>query len=379
MRRGSTALKIVATMALLSLSLALSAAAETIHNIPCGNAANFNAALLKDSAGNFYGTSQWGGGGSGTVFEVSPNGQGGFSCTILYTFMGQGDGADPESTLVMDGQGNLYGTTTAAGSFGAGTVFELSRNGSSWSISRLYQFTVGDDGGYPLAGVILDAAGNLYGTTTQGGTFGGGVVYKLTPTSNGWTQQTLHAFAGGNDGAVALGGLIFDRAGNLYGTTTYGGSGQHGVVFKLHPAGGGWLETILHTFNTTDGEAYPRSSLTSDTTGALYGTTDSGGVFKLMPPPTAVSAAQQGWAITWLYHFPGGADGRSPNGALVFDGSGNLYGTTYYGGNLADCSPDGCGLVYELSPPHNDEPAPWTETMVWAFTGGGHGRGPPRE
>jgi uncharacterized repeat protein (TIGR03803 family) len=197
----------------------------------------------------------------------------------------------------------------------------------------------------------------------------------LTPSGSSWTEHTLHAFTGGSDGSNPGNGagVIMDRAGNLYGSTLWGGSYGNGVVFKLHNSGSSWLETVLYNFtgnsNGDDG-AWPSGNLIFDNAGRIYGTTSGtidsgnggyGGVFKLTPSPTAPRTAEQGWQISWLYHFTGGSDGGVPLGGVVFDSVGNLYGTTYQGG--ADAS----GVVFKLTP------SPWNESVLWSFTGGSDG------
>src|ERR1019366_934096 len=213
----------------------------------------------------------------------------------------------------------------------------------------LYSFIHnGTDGGFPQAGLIFDAAGNLYGTTSEGGTSsscsgGCGTVFELTPTAGGgWTEKVLHNFnSNGTDGANPYAGLIFDAAGNLYGTTTVGGTYYYGTVFELTPtAGGGWTEKVLHSFNYngTDGNN-PQASLTIDAAGNLYGTTSGGGtygnykgtVFELTP------AAGGDWTETVLHNFVG-PDGAAPLAGLIFDAAGNLYGTTSGGGTYYLCN-----------------------------------------
>jgi uncharacterized repeat protein (TIGR03803 family) len=234
--------------------------------------------------------------------------------TVLHRFTGA-DGARPAATLIADPAGSLFGTTYAGGVSGYGTVFKLDKTG----LTVLHSFTGGADGGTLLGSLVRDSAGNLYGTTESGGAGGLGTVFKLDATG---TETVLHSFAGGSDGANPHAGLIRDAAGNLYGTTKFGGPSGDGVVFKVDKSG----ERVLHSFTGTDG-AKPAAALIQDSAGNLYGTTSFGGaagagtVFKLDTTGTE----------TVLYSFSGGADGSNPFG-LIQDSSGNLYGTTIRGG-----------------------------------------------
>ncbi len=193
------------------------------------------------------------------MFELTPTGGGGWTERVLYSFGNTPDGAIPVVGLIFDATGNLYGATTEGGTHGDGTVFELTpTGGGGWTERVLYSFGNTPDGAYANAVLIFDGAGNLYGTTELGGANGPyGTVFELTPTAGGgWTEKVLHSFANGTDGARPLASVIFDAAGNLYGTTTEGGTNRDGTVFELTPtAGGGWTETLLHSFNNngTDG------------------------------------------------------------------------------------------------------------------------------
>jgi uncharacterized repeat protein (TIGR03803 family) len=288
------------------------------------------AGVIQDSTGNLYGTTYYGGAaGAGVVFKLDTLG----NETVLYNFTGGADGANPYAGVILDSSGNLYGTTQSGGAFGRGVVFKLDTNGNE---TVLYSFTGGNDGGYP-AGVIMDRAGNLYGTTGRGGTGGAGVVFKLDTIGN---ETVLYSFTGGNDGGVPFAGVIMDRAGNLYGTTEFGGTGGAGVVFKLDTIGN---ETVLHSFTGgfgggNDG-AYPIASVTQDSAGNLYGTTSFGGaggagvVFKLDTIGNE----------TVLYSFTGGNDGGVPASCVIRDAAGNLYGTTSGGGKA------GAGVVFKVT------------------------------
>jgi uncharacterized repeat protein (TIGR03803 family) len=298
---------------------------------------------------------------------------------VIYTFQGGSDGVQPYGSMIADSAGNLYGTTEFGGSQRSGTVFKLTPGaGGAWTESILYNFSNGTDGGAPQAGVVMDSAGNLYGTTTAGGAVsctsrGGfcGVVYELSPGSGGsWSESVLVNFTGAN-GLVPEGSLIFDSAGNLYGTTTSGGAHGHGTVFELSNSGGTWSQSILHSFSDPDG-AGPALGLAFDSAGNLYGTTFSGGdlsacsgfgcgtVYELTP----VSGGT--WAFQLLHRF-NSTNGATPEG-VVLDSSGNLFGATAYGGT-GSCSglvDTGCGLVYELSPVSGGA---WLEKIIKRFTG----------
>src|ERR1035441_9689320 len=245
---------------------------------------------------------------------------------------------------------------------------------STWATAQekvLYSFYGGTDGNGPEAGLIFDAAGNLYGTTGAGGTANTGTAFELTPTAGGgWTEKVLYSFgAYGTDGVVPYAGLIFDAAGNLYGTTYAGGTYyQYGTVFELTPAaGGGWTEKVLHNFvaNGTDGY-YPWAGLAFDRFGNLYGTTSTGGtyeggiVFELTP------AGSGGWTETVLHRFGNAMDGSGPLAGLIFDAAGNLYGTTSGGGTYD-------GTVFELTPAGGGS---WTEKVLWSFGSGTDGFAP---
>ena len=267
--------------------------------------------------------------------------------TVLYAFSGGADGANPRyGDLIFDHAGNIYGTAPAGGN-GNGVVYEMTRSGNGWTEQPMYTFS-GPDGEQPFAGVIFDNAGNLYGTTAQGGSAGFGTVYELSPAENGWTETVLYSFQNGSDGSTLIGGLIFDQFGNLYGATDNGGSGGGGTVFELTPSGGGWTYNLLYSF-TGGAQCGPRAALVMDGAGNLYGTTYCGGannlgsVFKLTP-------SSPSWTYTSLHDFTDGSDGAKPISNVIFDTAGNLYGTASVGGNHANCGNIGCGVVWEITP-----------------------------
>jgi uncharacterized repeat protein (TIGR03803 family) len=388
----SIQLRAVSIVFVISLSLTSGWAADS--ETVLYNFVNYNdgthplAGLIMDAAGNLYGTTYGGSfGGGGTVFELWPSTGGGWTETVLYHFdHGNSDGAFPSAGLIMDGAGNLYGTTNNGGFADiwgngcyCGTVFELSPiEGGGWRETKLHSFGYGGDGAYPgYAGVIMDAAGNLYGVTGYGGIYGYGIVFELSPRAGGgWTETVLHSFGNGDDGSWPQGGLTVDSAGNLYGTTFWGGIYRHctggnggcGTVFELSPSpGGGWTETVVHSFNGVDGWG-PRSTLILDADGNLYGTTEAGGVnpcagesagcgtvFELSPSPGG------GWTETVLHTFGHPAtDGSQPWTGVTMDAAGNLYGATLDGGVY------GYGTVFEMSP---REGGGWTETVLHSFNG----------
>jgi len=377
MKTALLAVKTTISFVALALLFAFPSAAATLHNYPCGSGIGYEGGLTKDNGGNYYGVSGLGGTWNvGIAFKLSPDVHGGWNCNVIHTFLPDIGPANPEVTLVMDGQGNLYGTSTAGGEANAGTIFELSNQDGSWQVINEYDFTGRADGSYPLGALAMDAAGNVYGTASQGGS-GGGTVFELTPGT--WTFRTIHTFGPIPDGSIPIGGVVIDRAGNLYGTTWEGGTGGTGVVFKLHAAGQGWVETILHAFTDSDEGNQPQSAPSFDSQGNLYGSVVSGAIYKITPPPNAPRSVEQPWPITWIYQFPGAsnlADGYFPIGAPIVDSSGNIYGATSEGGDTNACPPNGCGVIYKLVPSHDNGPTTWTETVLWTFEGYPNGQYP---
>ena len=338
---------------------------------------------------------------------------------VLYSFQGGTDGSAPAGAVVFDKQGYLYGATSfaaspsCAGVGGCGMVYRLSpaENGDPWTetILHVFQGLAFGDGGGPEGGLVMDAAGNLYGTTAYNGTgqctllgsvVGCGVVYEMSPPSQpggAWTEAVLYSFRGGADGSFPSGDLVFDKAGNLYGATRFGGGkgtncnflygGNCGTIFELSPpktTGDPWTEKVLHSFGSAglwsvfgDG-AEPNGGLILDEEGNLYGTTYFGGyaaghcnggvggtgcgtVFELVRP----GAPGGDWTENLLYRFNAGnagvKDGVSPAAGVVFDKTGNLYGTTYDGGT------DGWGIAFELKRPSGSN-TPWSEDILCNFT-----------
>ena len=370
---------------------------ETLFNFPGGAMGSGPmSGLVMDKDGNFYGTTF----GttilpsSSVVFKLSRTSQG-WTETVLHLFTGQGDGINPAAGVTLDGKGNIFGTTQYGGTANCtngsgsscGTVYELSPNGSGgWNEQLLYSFP-STGATNPTAGVILDAMGNVYGTASIGGisscpssNIGCGAVYKLTHESAGWTFRTLHYFhwmQSRPDGALPQASLFEDAQHNLFGTTVVGGTADAGSVFELSPTqSGAYTISLPGSFQTTgDSGLEPSSGLIRDQQGNFYGTTSFGGtvnsacrfgcgtVFELSP-------GASGWELQILYSFQGGTDGIMPlHTTLAMDAKGNLYGVTAQGGTTG-CN---CGVVYELSPSTGGG---WSEKVLYAFQGGTDGAFP---
>ena len=284
---------------------------------------------------------------------------------LVHSFGSGNDGQNPVANLTSDSAGNLYGTTSGGGTNRLGTVFEVSANGTE---TVLHNFGSGNDGQTPLGNLIFDAAGNLYGTTFAGGIYGFGIVFELSP--NG-TETVLYNFGSAGDGANPNAGLVFDSSGDLFGTTVNGGTFGGGTAFELSPNGaGGWTETGLYSFGGTPTDGLnPYSGLIFDNSGNLYGTTANGGTFgggtafELLPNSTTIRCCRE----NPVYNFGANTDGANPHGGLVFDHSGNLYGTTVNGGMYSG------GTAFELSPNGGGD---YTETGLYSFGNGSDGKNP---
>lgn len=384
----------------------------------CPDGEDASSSLISDSAGHLYGTSQFGGVGSpygrGTVFELSPDGNGGWTETVLYAFTGGADGGEPVAPLLLDSQGNVYGTAQNGGTDGYGVVFKLTSTGNTWAESVLHSFGGGSDGENPTSGLIMDSQGNLYGTSDScafelspsGGNWtlqvlyniGGGTrasltmdpagnlfgvntfsyVFEISPNgSGGWGPATIiHRFTGAPaDGYYPEGTLVLDKAGNLYGTTTNGGTSNAGTVYQLSPGSGGvWSEQILHSFGgtTSDGED-PWAGVVLDAAGNLYGTTEisrqqvtAGTVYELTPEAGTGAYKEK---ILWTFDFTDGAD---PVGGVILDSSGNLYGATSSygasdGGNAyrinMHVAPTDTTVMSSLNPSIYGQPVTFTATV----------------
>jgi uncharacterized repeat protein (TIGR03803 family) len=343
--------------------------------------------LTMDSSGALYGATHAGGtlrGGFGTVFKLTPPAAGKtqWTKTLLYAFTAGADGSNPNGGLIVDSNGALYGTTADHGL--AGKVFKLTppiAGKTQWTYTVLYSFGSGNDGNTPLAGLIMDSKGALYGTTAYGGGYSYyGTVFKLTPPvapKTQWTETVLHRFANTGDAHNPEAGLIFDSSGALYGTTYFGGTLGFGTVFKLAPPAPGntaWTATILYSFKGgTDGYNLI-AGLSVDSKGALSGTTPAhpitgqcGTVFNLTPP-----AGKTEWTKTVLYNFDNGVNGCDPEAGVILDSNGALYGTTSEGILKVG---GGTGTLFKLTPPVAGK-TQWTESMLYIFKNGTDGSSP---
>src|SRR5580704_3011288 len=333
---------------------------------PDGDEISSYAGLIFDAAGNLYGTTQYGGAYNyGSVFEVTPKAGGGWKEKLLHSFNGK-DGYQTFAGVIFDTAGNLYGTTISEGAHGGGTAFELiPKAGGGWREKVLHSFGLGEDGFQPYGGLIIDASGNLYGTTTFVGGYNNkyGTVFELTPeASGGWKETVLHYFnQNGKDGIWPNASLILGAGGNLCGTTPLGGAYGSGTVFELTPkAGGGWTEKILHSFHNNGADGIvPQAGVIIDGSGSLYGTTQGGGVYGKGAVFELTPKTDGGWTEKVLRSF-NGKDGLEVYGGLVIDGSGNLYGTTTDGGAYQYN-----GNAFELTPTAGGG---WKETVLHNFS-----------
>jgi uncharacterized repeat protein (TIGR03803 family) len=312
-----------------------------------------------DASGNLYGTTFSGGKNyNGTVFELSPTSGGSWVETILHRFTGGADGGKPYAGLVMDQQGNLYGTAGDGGlqdcPTGCGTVFRLSPSPSgAWKFSILHQFS-GPDGATPYPGLIIDGSGNLFGATQAGGSYNAGVIYALARLPSGaFAFSLVHDFRNGADGGIPNVPTLGPGR-TLYGTAL---GSNHGTVFELVPMGKKWEFKLIYTFQGGL-QSGPNGPVVFDSAGNLYGLTFAGGSEGQGTAYELSLASNGSWTKTVLYNFPGAAGGTNPSGPLVFDPAGNLYGTTQYG-SLND------GSVFELSPVSGG----WTATALQVFDG----------
>jgi uncharacterized repeat protein (TIGR03803 family) len=328
----------------------------SLHDFRRGlDGANPVAPVVIGPNGSLYGTTDLGGmcnltnGGCGTVFNLTYEGMGDWLKTSLYSFPG-GDAPDnPDSGVVFDSSGTMYGTAHDGGTGNVGAVYQLTPSGEGWVESVIYNFNAGSDSNacLPTSGVVLDAQGNLYGTASGCGTNGYGSVYMLTRSGTGWTETPLHQFAGGADGEYPYGGLAWDASGNLYGTTWGGPTAPAGTIFQLTNNEGSWIFHTIYSVggNPSTGAGTTWATLTVDQAGNLYGTTVYGGaygygnVFRLSP-------TEGGWTYTSIYDFQGpfGQAGGYPYSSVTIDASGNLYGTT------STWARDGWGAVWEITP-----------------------------
>jgi uncharacterized repeat protein (TIGR03803 family) len=366
-----------------------SSSENTLHNFAGGTDGSDPVAdLVYDpTTGIAYGTTNRGGAGPnctngcGTVFAINSNGTG---YHVVYRFAGgANDGANPQAGLTMDANGNLYGTTFNGGTHNLGTIFILTRTASGgYSESILHSFS-GPDGAHPLSRVVFDASGNLIVTTFGGGAHGLGAVFEIQPTG---LELVIFSFAGAN-GSHPRAGVVLDSAGDLWGTTSIGGKFNLGVVFRLTFNGNGWSETFLHNFSGPDG-ANPYAALTLDTAGDVFGTTKAGG------PTCAFATAGCGVAFEFqpsgnefaekrIYAFTGGADGAAPIADLTFTmdsaGGSYLYGTASQAGVVGGtCPAVGCGTAFAICSANTycGGSLPWNESTLFDFVGKNGGRTP---
>jgi len=369
--------------AMLTLSILFTSTtfAQTVYNFQgAPDGALPNGPLVKDAAGNFYGTTGSGGAfGFGSIYELMAGG----GEKVLYSFTGGADGLGPAGRMLRDGNGYLIGAAAGGGNEGGncggvngcGTVWVLSPTGK---LRVIYTFTGGADGAGPGGGLIRGANGVFYGTTTQGGSttgpceaqsesqFGCGVVFQVNRDG---AYTVLHTFTGGSDGQLPVAALTPDASGSLYGTTLYGGASTStactsfqpsgcGVVFKIDPSGN---YSLVHTFNGTPDAAWPlENSVTLDAAGNLYGSTSGGGASQW----GAVYKITATGSESVLYSFTGGTDGAIPRSGLIRDGKGNLFGTTSSGpiSSTSQCTSATCGVLFKLAPSG-------TETVLHRFAG----------
>lgn len=349
----------LSTLLLIAAQPAQAQSETVLYNFTGGSDGLYpESSLISDGAGNFYGTTVLGGGcdgwnqnGCGVVFEVSPNGSGGWNQIVLHTLTAPPDGANPfMAPVIFDKAGNLYGTTEFGGWYNWGAVFELSPSGTGWAANILYSFTGGADGGHPASNLVMDQAGNLYGATSEYEAPGN--VFELSPSGGGWTLQVIYE-------APTTYGVTIDAAGNIYGATL-------STVFELSPNGqGGWNPTVLHTFNGApkDGNT-PLSPPVPDNAGNLYGTTYYGGatnngtVYKLSLITKGKKKGQ--WKEKILHSFRY-KDGANPVAGVLLDAAGNIYGTTAAGGKYGD------GTLFELA--RQVGKSSYKEKVLWTFNG----------
>ena len=355
--RGVLTLAVLCTLLLISARTAQAQTETVLYNFigyPYDGGYP-NASLTPDGKGNFYGTTPNGGlYGYGTVFELSPNGHGGWNESVLYSFPYGADGGFPWfSGVILDSAGNLYGTSYDGGSngceIGCGDVFELSpMGGGGWTETVLYTFPGGAGGQLPLNSLIMDSAGNLYGTAYTGGIGAGGIVFELSPSGGGWTEKTIYETS-------ISGGLTMDPAGNIFGVTSV-----MGAVFELSPDGkGGWNSTVIYATSKSPKSNYLMSTPVLDAAGNIYGTSGYSGVKKYGTVYKLSRGRTGKWTGKVLHAFAGSpADGSNPYGGVVLDAAGHIYGTTAYGGSSGD------GVVFELVGKGN-----YTEKVLWNFTG----------
>lgn len=382
--RGATAgLALLFALSLVANPAAHAQTYTVLYNFTGGaDGAIPSAGLVMDGAGNLYGTAASGGKGGcrfgycGTVFKLAHKGSG-WVLSVLYSFVGGNDGFQPMAPLAFGPDGSLYGTTLYGG-HGFGTVFKLQPPATAcksalcpWTETQLYSFTGGSDGGEPeTGGLTFDAAGNIYGTTSALPGTRYGSVYELTPANGKWTASVLYSFPGGDGANSSESGVVFDASGNLWGTTRFGGvtgcgsPGSDftcGVLFELVPSGSGWIGNTVYQFSVNSG-GNPLGNLISDPSGNLYGTTSANGAHG---GGTVYQLTPSSGMVTVEYPLAG-SPSEGPNDSVVMDAAGNLYGTTLGGGAHQR------GTVFRLTPSNSG----WIYTNLHDFAGGSDGAAP---
>jgi len=331
---------------------------RVVHNFTGGSDGGSPVdGLMMSAKGTLFGTTSAGGAaGLGAVFQLA----GHATQKVLHSFLGGADGATPNGGVIEDASGKLFGTTTAGGASGAGIVYSL--RGTTETV--LYSFAGGTgDGSDPQAGLVMDASKNLYGTTSAGGASGNGTVFELFPPKSktgAWTEKLLYSFGTGTDGAAPVGRVMFDTAGNLYGTTSAGGASGYGTVFQLQP-GTAWKENILHSFQNTDDGYTPYAGLVADASGNFYGAATAGGsngggtLFELSPSGDSftfsVITSVPGWGVSGTFRD------------VLVQPNGVIYATTHCDGA------NNAGTIYQLT----QSGGTWTYTLLYTFTGGSDG------
>ena len=366
---ASLVLSFIFALSILTVRTAQAQTYTLLHDFTGGaDGGNPESSPLVDAAGNLYGTTSIGGVGYGVVFKLTHKNSG-WIFNVLYTFQSGLDGAAPFASLIFGPDGALYGTTayggggdcrSGTGFLGCGTVFKLMppptvcpTTSCPWIETILYRFLGGHDAQYPWSRLTFDPAGNIYGTTVQGGTLGAGTVYKLARSNGGWSETVIHTFSG-PDGYGPHSEVIFDTAGNLYGTTYQGGSDDFGVVYELSPTQSGWVETVIYNAVGRPAPQYTGAGVTFGSPNILYGASVEGGqnnggtVFTL-------SLANGAWTESTLYAFQN--NGGGPVGTPALDQAGNIYDATFSQGR-------GCGSIFKLT--HSG--ANWTFTDLHDFT-----------
>jgi uncharacterized repeat protein (TIGR03803 family) len=343
----------------------------------------YGSVVADTSGAHLYGTTYYGGtNNAGTVYELANSG-GTWTQTVLYSFLGSSnsDGSNPFAGLIMDASGNLYGTTYTGGASSQGTVFELAKSGSTWKETVLHTFDNigGDDGSYPYGKLVSDAAGNLYGTTLQGGKFGGGIVFELKKSGSKYLYHVLHSFAtSASNSYYPYDGLVIDKTnGYLYGTTYYGGViWNAGAVYQMREVSGVWIFSVIYNFLGDSLGQQPYGDLATDSAGNLYGTTNTGGSFDLGEVFKLTLGKNNTWTESVIHSFSGYAnkDGAYPYYAgVTVDADGNVWGSTYQGGSSAGNNLN-YGTVYKLAA------GTYKESLLWSFgTDSGDGAYPEHE